>query len=1151
MSQKIFYNDTFNKKELKRIIHATFSSYGIIKATKLVENLKKSGFHFATTAGISISVEDLKVPPTKNPLFLQTNNEIKRAYFYEKRGNINEIERFQKVIDTWHNTSDLLKNQLVQFFKTVDPLNPLYIMAFSGARGNLSQVRQLVGMRGLMADPNGKIIDLPIKANFREGLTVTDYVISSYGARKGIVDTALKTADAGYLTRRLVDVAQHVIIREINCKTKNGIRLSYNPKKADFEKFIGRTLAKPVIKQKTKKVLLAAETLLTITELQKITTETDLILRSPLICESSRSICQKCYGWNLAQGQLVELADAIGIIAAQSIGEPGTQLTMRTFHTGGIFTGESSNQIRSQEDGEILFSKNLKTSIARTVYGEIILRAENNNFIFILTNSKRLIKIPISPETLIFVQNKSQIKKDHLIAEIPNTNKQTTKQIKNVISPISGEIQFQNIKKNQKETQNNNGLIWVASGEVYDICSNMLLKKDGQIVLKNNSIAQTRIKTPISGIVKYIKPNPEIELSIIQDLATFQKKKIYKNQNTTFIKLNNNYFVKLNSNLKTTNLGTRVTKNYTLPIPYYIAATNKNSLFQTYLIKPCYQKQTYLKLNQNRTLIIPLEKTDNELKHFNKRLIFPGEKLNEKSTIKQLSYCELLTSTNSILILKLTPLTHCGVSTPCNSLVKNTITNFNSHFGEIKVLSKINNEINSKIESDQPFIEQQLHFSHNNQTVNTKIVIKTKKDSINYFSIHRLPQKLIKAELLNSPNSISYWVRQNQYINQSAIIATLNQTVPQKTLIKAVKNLQKNPNRILLATSENYKNYSINSNSPIKNLKFIVIGDKITDNKFIDYCGYNTNHNSQTNLNLRISIPFFISKGTKLFVQHGDLIRNGESFCQLIFSRVISNDIVTGLPRVENLLEARINKTTGQLIENPGVLKAKLENESKIIILEKQKIRTYSLNEQESQIPLKKGEILFVGQPIDNHRLNLHNVLATYFKYYCSLYTAKRSTSLSITNIQILLLNLVQDVYQSQGIYIADKHVETIIRQITSKVRVLRFNIDTFFMPTEFMEFRQVNYINTTLKFVKKPLIEYHPVLLGISKVSLMTESFVSAASFQETTRILAQAAVEGRVEWLRGLKENVILGRLIPAGTGFKSFNSTSLLNVRLNSKN
>ena len=229
------------------------------------------------------------------------------------------------------------------------------MMAFSGARGNLSQVRQLVGMRGLMSDPNGQIIDLPIKANFREGLSITDYVISSYGARKGIVDTALKTADSGYLTRRLVDVAQHVIIRELDCETKNGVRVLYDPDQNQDGRYFGRVLAKSVYNPVSGDLILERNTPLTLSKLRKINFKTPLILRSPLICEASNSICQKCYGWNLSQGKLVELADAVGVIAAQSIGEPGTQLTMRTFHTGGVFTGESSNQIYSAIDGQILF----------------------------------------------------------------------------------------------------------------------------------------------------------------------------------------------------------------------------------------------------------------------------------------------------------------------------------------------------------------------------------------------------------------------------------------------------------------------------------------------------------------------------------------------------------------------------------------------------------------------------------------------------------------------------------------------------------------------------------------------------------------------------------------------------------------------------
>ena len=215
-------------------------------------------------------------------------------------------------------------------------------------------------------------------------------------------------------------------------------------------------------------------------------------------------------------------------------------------------------------------------------------------------------------------------------------------------------------------------------------------------------------------------------------------------------------------------------------------------------------------------------------------------------------------------------------------------------------------------------------------------------------------------------------------------------------------------------------------------------------------------------------------------------------------------------------------------------------------VIEKREQRTYILDPTIAGF-FKRGELVTVAQPLDTRLLNPHNVLYVYFNYFCSFYALEKATKRTITSIQILLLNLVQDVYRSQGIFISDKHVEIIIRQITSKVKILKSNRETTFTVGEFMEFEQVLYVNRALQLTQKTMIEYQPVLLGITKVSLMTESFISAASFQETTRILTQAAVEGKVEWLRGLKENVILGRLIPAGTGFKAFNSTSMLNIRL----
>ena len=298
------------------------------------------------------------------------------------KGKITDVERFQKIIDTWSITSESLKDEVVSYFNGYDPLNSVYIMAFSGARGNLSQVRQLVGMRGLMSDPSGEILKLPIKKNFREGLTITDYLMSGYGARKGIVDTALKTANSGYLTRRLIDVAQDIIIREKDCKTTHSCLVSSSL----FEDLLGRVISKAVYHPITKAVIAQKDQQITL-NLIKVFRQSKidkLYIRSPLTCNLYRSICQKCYGWDLANENLVDIGEAIGIIAGQSIGEPGTQLTMRTFHTGGIFTSELRQQIVSSLDGIIKFSKVLKTQRLRTNRGDDVLLVKNSGSIIIV-----------------------------------------------------------------------------------------------------------------------------------------------------------------------------------------------------------------------------------------------------------------------------------------------------------------------------------------------------------------------------------------------------------------------------------------------------------------------------------------------------------------------------------------------------------------------------------------------------------------------------------------------------------------------------------------------------------------------------------------------------------------------------------------------
>ena len=338
--QKLPLNDPIKKDMLVYLIALCYRQYDSTRTTEILDEIKKLGFKYATKAGLTIGLDDIVVPGAKQETLSEADRQVEEIEKQYRRGFITADERYDRIIDIWHRAKDKITKALMDGF---DRFNPIYMMSESGARGNESQITQLAGIRGLMADPTGRIIDLPIKANFREGLTVLEYFISTHGARKGLADTALKTADSGYLTRRLVDVVQDVIIREQDCGTIQGIAVQELKDGEDViedlqERITGRFALEDVVHPETGEVMVRAEGLIDEDTAAKIVQAgiKEVKIRSVITCKSRYGICIKCYGRNLATGQLVDVGEPVGIIAAQSIGEPGTQLTMRTFHTGGV-----------------------------------------------------------------------------------------------------------------------------------------------------------------------------------------------------------------------------------------------------------------------------------------------------------------------------------------------------------------------------------------------------------------------------------------------------------------------------------------------------------------------------------------------------------------------------------------------------------------------------------------------------------------------------------------------------------------------------------------------------------------------------------------------------------------------------------------------
>jgi DNA-directed RNA polymerase subunit beta' len=333
-------NTLVDKGKLGEIVDRCYRKHGTTVTAEVLDRIKKKGYDYATKAGITIGVTDIEVPSEKEKILSEADEKVDQVELLYRRGLISDEERYEKTIEIWNNATDRVTESLMN---SLDKFNSVYMMANSGARGNKQQIRQLAGMRGLMADPSGRIIDLPIKANFREGLTVLEYFISTHGARKGLADTALRTADSGYLTRRLVDVSHNVIVREIDCGTNEGITVKAIKDGSEVieslkERIEGRCALENVKHPETGEVIVRANELITDEMADKIIKAgiNEVKIRSVLTCRTRHGVCTKCYGKNLATGKPVNIGEAVGIIAAQSIGEPGTQLTMRTFHTGGV-----------------------------------------------------------------------------------------------------------------------------------------------------------------------------------------------------------------------------------------------------------------------------------------------------------------------------------------------------------------------------------------------------------------------------------------------------------------------------------------------------------------------------------------------------------------------------------------------------------------------------------------------------------------------------------------------------------------------------------------------------------------------------------------------------------------------------------------------
>jgi hypothetical protein len=1172
-----FCNRTVDKSEMKRLIKWVLLNYGTQKATRFVDHLKTLGFHAATSAGISLGIDDLRIPPIKSVFLKNAEKDVVENDLRYTRGQITAVEKLEKALDIWNTTNDTLKNEVIDHFRETDIFNPVYMMAFSGARGNISQVRQLVGMRGLMADQLGQILDFPIRSNFREGLTVTEYMISCYGARKGLVDTALRTANSGYLTRRLVDVAQNVIIQQLDCETVEGLEVIPSPNH-DYANLIGRVLFQPLVHARTGKYMARKNTDISPALAEYVVTLPKIVVRSPLTCRFN-VVCQLCYGWDLSKQKLVQLGEAVGVLAAQSIGEPGTQLTMRTFHTGGVFAGEATEKVYAPYSGIVSYSAMPRGYKVISRYGEpafltvapvaikISRQDQSKSIILRFPTSTLLFIYP--GQYVMFHQSLAELSRLEPTTQVPGTTKDVTIGEKQLLAPVDGQIYFEQIKlvrKTPKGKPFHTRKWWDdrpgklrttfplkgVDGTLFNMDSyypqDFKKKKDLEMKEYRQYLKDHRRDVYGYGFIwiiggQFLEYNWSAKGDRFnQSFHPFTLTSNYwQDRSTEYGRAGTNHV----GTSRATMLGTvspgwnasvqdkhRKTPERSSVGRYYSHAMQKLVTYYDQvraqpqgpiasLLRPMIPCQKGVTLS-NRWSAMSVHGYSPSPSKF-----FPGRQLRRYERIAQRcsraysppqGACVRLSMTTLMMTRikgweHLTRRVH-GKKCLCISLQRQNVSRCVKKWSVLKTNVMEHEQLNYSVMPQTPykhwstmcqqFPETQMHTSYGTpdlflQALRARLIFASTAASVDphVAILSRLPtfQKMYTVgTLVSDPSQYTMpfvWETQSPLFVVPVEEGTAADVFVSPAVWKTRASLFAVPVDTEIGTNvypleaeirlpkqvalTKHNQYAFNCEGRkvmVQLGQFIRIGDTLFEGMPSLYSGQLV-HIDPTRVILRRVYPYTLSHGSSLVVNHGAFLQKNTLFATLVSLESNAGDIVQGLPKVDELLEAR--------------------------------------------------------EPPHKILTSVHAQLATLFLFYSKTYGLREGCRRSLKKIRRVLVEEVQAVYGSQGVFISDKHIEIIVRQMTTKVLIIDAG-PTNLLPGDIVDLRRVEHLEQDGVFAA---VQYRPILLGITRASLASESFISAASFQETKRVLTRAAVEGRIDWLTGLKENVILGRLIPAGTG------------------
>lgn len=1199
----LFYDFPFGKTEFKKLIHNLTLAFSPSEALLVIELIKSIGFRTSTLASLSISLEDVKEVSMHKDIINATNTLIHSTERSSSVGQISESEKFQQSIDLWNNVTSYLRSEILTSFQGIDRLNSVYMMAFSGARGNLNQVRQLVALRGLIADPVGRVLDVPIRSNLTEGLSLTEYLISCYGSRKGVIDTAIRTAHAGYLTRRLVEVGQTILIRSQDCQTKKFIKL--NPLYGTngkilvplYVRALGRVLADDYPSMR-----LSKNTLIGWRQQQKLKQAElyELAIRSPLMCENLDGICQLCYGWDLSNYELVGLGEAVGILAAQAIGEPGTQLTMRTFHTGGAFSGESSDFIIASATGRVHYTSRPQGYFVHTRWGSLALFTQTNGIITIAEDYR----LDIPKSTILFVREGTLVTQGQVLGERLALNSVTDGatliEERMIESSSDGQVVYK-----QHPFMNDTlykGITVVHGFSILGqnlVCNNQQSWSSiGDRFKKSTYFTPLLYRSSCNGIVigiqnnhsdpfisKYTSVKYNLLLSSLLIPSYRQKfkvdsrnKKIHyifdhfnfwnlANAKYSFLSLKNimefnshNFIILFTDHINIMNQVFQPPKTSLLSIlyTYRCVIKCKNSLLKNqykfkennFFIRDCYGvvilNRHFTRLPRNilqfENIFYPYQNefSSDEI-HYVKSWVFKTRKpiarirgwfklSSKRMYLKPLSLTLNLKSLKTVkwcIINSSTYRVHSPEFYMEESIYDRSFSVMSRLFGfEFPLLQNDYLEYLLKSRYCFDIFVKRLYFfkarkfSTGNYTIDNLVnfFFPTIQFSVIPFQdsdVGCSTKSVGKQYKIGWHSTYSFYANQVIKIVDDTKIQSLvkyGNTVTRETplawMIKATKQggeFNDYRKTLNLINFKHLVSYKIDR-SNISNLPYL--GSMLYEGVSYPF-GHSTWNGiifdiTETAITFRKADVLTTPINEKLFVDDGDSIKKGQILTTFKVQQVSVSDITQGLPRVEKILEGR--RLIRRLLTKKWQLLLTSYNYFDEVNNCNHVVNSYTDNLQKSNLLSNTPDLLF------HKKLEL--------------------AELVLFDIQQVVLREVQLVYKGQGVQIADKHIEIILRDLTSRIRIIECG-NTNFLPGELIYPNQLRLLSNLLPSAALEGIEIMPVFIGLSGCGRGSSSFIAASSFQNTRKVLSAAVINHSSDWLRGLKSHVIIGSRIPAGTG------------------